>query len=230
MPEIASRHHLRARQPRRRAGARRGGRDAGRDRAGGGHPGPGAGGRAARRLLTAKALAAARELPFAAGRSSAGSRRGELPASPDPIRRRRPGGSLRAAVPVPDRQRRTHAARARHRARRLRGARPHARRRGRRGLRQGREDARPGLSRRARRSSGWPRPAIPRPSPFRARAASAPAAGGAGRAGVRAEPRLLLRRAEDGAALHAARALRERGAGAGAPTWRPPTRRRSSTA
>ena len=97
--------------------------------------------------------------------------------------------SLRAAVPVPDRQRRAHAARPRRDARRLRGARAHARRRRGRGVRQGRADARPGLPGRRRRSSVSRRRAIPRRSRFpgSARRALARRARRA-RAGVRAEP------------------------------------------
>ena len=115
------------------------------------------------------------------------------------------------------------------RARRLRGARPHARRRRRRGVRQGRADARARLSRAAPRSSAWPRGGDPTRSRSRARRRAA--RGGRGRgAGLRRGPRLLLRRAEDGAALPRARARRGRGARARAPTSPPPTSARSSTA
>ena len=85
-----------------------------------------------------------------ARRPSAGPRRRQLLSPAARV-------GARAAVPVPDRQRRPHAARARERPRRLRGARADARRRRRRGIRQGREDARAGLSGRRRRSNGWRR-------------------------------------------------------------------------
>ena len=153
-------------------------------------------------LSTAKALAAAPRAAVRARRSPAGARRRELPALDGASARR-----LRAAVRLPDRQRRSHAAGARARARRLRRARPHARRRRRRGVRQGRADARPRLPRRRRaraprrrgRSRGVRLPRLARRA--RARAGAAPP-------GLRAQPRLLLRGPEDGAALHASRALR----------------------
>ena len=147
-----------------------------RDRRGGGHAGSGAGGGAARRPVhregAGRGAGSCRSPRSIICRAT--SRRTSSPAE---RRANAAGAAVRAAVSVPDRQRRAHAARARHRARRVRGPRPHARRRGRRGVRQGREDARAGLSRAARRSSAWPRTAIRRRSPSPARAASAPAAG-----------------------------------------------------
>ena len=137
-------------------------------------------------FATAKALAAARELPFAAvdhlqghvaanfiagaamvraGSVSQASVRSDLGRSalPQP-----PKGTVRAALRVPDRQRRPHAAGARARARGLRGAGRHARRRGRGGVRQGRAHARPRLPRRRRARSASPRRAIPTAFPFSA--------------------------------------------------------------
>ena len=106
--------------------------------------------------------------------------------------------AVRAAVPEPGRQRRPHAAGAGQRPRaRLRGARPDARRRRRRGVRQGRAAARARLPGRRRRSSGWRATAIRRRSSFPT---------GARLAG----PGLLVRRAEDRAALPRARAGRGR--------------------
>ena len=94
-------------------------------------------------LSTAKALAAARELPFA----PVDHLQGHVAANFLAAQRGRRGRDVRAAVRLPDRQRRAHAAGACHRARRLSGAGAHARRRRRRGLRQGRADARARLSR-----------------------------------------------------------------------------------
>ena len=128
-------------------------------------------------LSTAKALAAARELPFAPVDHLQGHVAANFLVSPSPMSRRSLP-SLRAAVPVPDRQRRAHAACARAAsttASRCSAARSTTRpaRRSTRGR---------GCSGwaipAARRSSGSPPTAIPRRSPSRARAASAPAADG----------------------------------------------------
>ena len=90
-------------------------------------------------VATAKGLAAARRLPLAPVDHLQGHVAANFLA-PD---------ADRAAVPVPDRVRRPHAARARDRPPRLRGARADARRRRRRGVRQGRAAARARLSGRA---------------------------------------------------------------------------------
>ncbi len=121
-----------------------------------------------------------RAAPAAAdpGRPPAGPRRRQLPRA----------RAARAALPLPRRQRRPHAARRGARPRRPRGARPDPRRRGRRGLRQGR-------------------------APARARLPGRPGAGEAGARGrsrgvrdaggdePRPRPRLQLQRPEDGARL-----------------------------
>ncbi len=113
-------------------------------------------------------------------------------------RRAGPHPPVRAPLRVPDCQRRTHAAGARARARGLRGAGEHARRRRGGGVRQGRPDAWTRLPRRARARTprGERRPeAFPFP-------AGGPQAGARHRPpGVRAQPGLLLRRPEDLAAL-----------------------------
>ena len=204
VPEIASRHHLELVNAVVERALERGGRRARRDRPGRRHAGPRARRRAARRPLHGQG---------ARGRARAAVRRRSTTCRATWRRtscapRRRAGGAVRAAVRVPDRQRRAHAARARARARRLRGARAHARRRRRRGVRQGRADARARLSRAAPRSSAWPRTATRRRSRSPGRAASARAAGVGARQAFARGPRLLLRGAEDGAALHAARARR----------------------
>ena len=110
---------------------------AGRDRPRGRHAGAGAGRRAADRRghrERARRLAAS---AVGAGESPAGAHRREL------------SGRLRATVPVPGGVRRAHVPGAGARARRLRDARPDARRRRRRGVRQGRAAARARLPGRA---------------------------------------------------------------------------------
>ena len=182
-------------------------------------------------LSAAKALAAARELPFARGRSPPGSRRRQLPARARPRRGGRRERAVRAAVRVPDRQRRAHAARPRSRARRLRGPRTHARRCGRRGVRQGRADARPRLPRGSRaRASGRGRGS--RAFSFPGSSARARGAAAGERAIERSRDGLDFSFAgrEDGAAVHAARAGRGRRRASAPPTSRPPTRPRSWTA
>ena len=127
----------RARHARRAAGARRGRRDlARRRRARRGHAGPRSRRGAARRAVGGEgdrvgAAAAAR-----AGRPPRGSRRVALPRA----------RTARAAVPLPARERRPHAAPRGSRARPLRAARNDARRRRGRGIRQGRAPARSRLS------------------------------------------------------------------------------------
>ena len=99
---------------------------------------------------------------------------------------------------------------------RVRGARPDARRRRGRGLRQGRAAARPAATRAGRRSSALPREGDPRAFDF-------PTAAGRRRTG------LLLRRAEDRAALQgSATSGRSEAQRRGAPTSPPPTSTRSS--
>ena len=148
-------------------------------------------------LSSAKAIAAARELPFAAvdhlqGHVAANfARRGWA----------RRAAPVRAPVRVPDRQRRAHAAGPRRRPRRLRGARQHARRRRRGGLRQGRPDARPRLSGRRRARSGWRARGDPEAfsfpgSPGERRRGRSPVAGGASPQGLD----FSFAGAEDGAA------------------------------
>ena len=147
------------RRRRRRAGPR--GRHARRRRPVAVTQGPGLVGALLIGVATAKGLAAPRAAAARARRPPAGPRRRQLPrARPD-----------RAAVPVPDRLRRPHAAGPRHRARRLRAARRHARRRRRRGVRQGRAAARARLPRRRRRCPSWPPTATRRRSRSRPRRA-----------------------------------------------------------
>ena len=190
------------RRRRRRAGPR--GHHAGRDRHRRRHPGPRPRRRAADRRRHRqgpgrRAAAAAR-----AGRPPPGPRRRQLPrARPD-----------RAAVPVPDRLRRAHAARPRDRARRPRAPRQHARRRRRRGVRQGRPAARPRLSR--------------RPGALEARRAGRPDGVRVPHRRARRRPRLLLRRAEDRAAVRGARPGGGGDRAAAPPTSPPPTSTRSS--
>ena len=89
-------------------------------------------------LAAAKGLAWGRGLPLVAGRPPARSRRLALP----------PADRPRAAVPLPARERRSHAAPRRAGSQGVHRDRHHARRRGRRGIRQGRAAARARLSRR----------------------------------------------------------------------------------
>ena len=211
----------RARQRRRRAGARRGRRDPRRRSTSSPPPsGPGLVGALLVGFSRAKALAAARELPFAPvdhlqGHVAANFLPGRRPQSvraPFLCLIASGGHTLLAQV-----DRRT----------RLRGPRPHARRRGRRGLRQGRAHARPRLSRAARPWSAWPRDGDPEAFDF---PGSPPSARGGGRRSVRPHARLLLRRPEDRAALPPPRARRARPRARAAPISPPPTRPRSSSA
>ena len=195
MPEWASRHHLEQVNAIVDEALAHGGREPRRHRAGRGHPGPGAGRRAADRRRHRQGPR--RLAPAAAGRRRppAGPRRGELP--------RR--GAVRAAVHLPAGQRRPHAAGAGHRPRGLRDARPDARRRRRRGVRQGRAAARPRLP--GRPGAVQAGAATGDPTAFKF-----PIASRMRRAG------LLLRRPEDRAALQGAR---PRPGGDGAPRRRP---------
>ena len=107
--------------------------------------------RAARRRLGGEGARLGARPAARAGRPPARPRRLALP-------RARPG---RAAVPLPARERRPHAAARRPGPRGLPRPRHVDRRRGRRGVRQGRAAARPRLSRRRARSTGWRARAIP---------------------------------------------------------------------
>ena len=181
VPEIASRHHLELVNAVVDDALGQARRDARRHRARRGHAGAGPGRRAARRRRHRQGDRRRPPAPARPGRPPAGPRRRQLPrAGPD-----------RAAVPVPDRERRAHAARPRHRPPRLRGARPDARRRRRRGVRQGRAAARA-------RVPG-------RPGAVEARGPGRPGGVRLPDRGARARARLLLRRAQDRAALHGAR-------------------------
>ncbi len=133
--------HLR----RRRRGARRRKRDAGRHRCRGGHTRPGSGGVAAR---WRRVRQGARVVAWHSGRPGSSSRRAhrivDACARRDAAPCRGPGGFGRAHEPVPDSG-----------ARPLPGDWADTRRRGRRGIRQGREAPRARLSGRARdRSRG----------------------------------------------------------------------------
>ena len=161
--------------------------------------------------------------PAGRGQHREGARRAAAAAAdprrppPGPRRRQLPRArAARAAVPLPGRERRPHAARRGARPRRPRGARPDPRRRRRRGLRQGRADARPRLSRAARRSSGSPREGDPE-------AFELP-----GRDEPRPRPRLQLQRPEDGARLPLPRPRPGRGRASAAPTSRRASRPRRS--
>ena len=113
VPEIAARHHLELhrRRRRRRAGAGAGG--ARRRLAGRGHAGARAGRRAAGRHRHGQGAGRRPAAAAGRGRPPPGPRRRELPRA----------GALRAAVPVPDRVGRPHAAGARSTTRAARGAR-----------------------------------------------------------------------------------------------------------
>ncbi len=171
VPEIASRQHLEADQPRRRAGVERGGYDARADRGSGSYAGAGACGGVAgwvcppERLWPRPVSCRSRRSIICRGTS-----------------RRTSSIGVRTAVPLPDRQRRAHAAGARAPSTtdtRCSAARSTTRR----GRRSTRGRGCSGWDTRAApRWSVWPPREIPRHSPSQARAASAPVAGG-GRAG-----------------------------------------------
>ena len=93
------------------------------------------------------------------GRPPAGPRRRQLPRA----------RAARAALPLPDRERRPHDAGRGPRPRRPRGPRAHPRRRRRRGLRQGRPPARARLPGRPGARTAGRRTATPRPSSCRSR-------------------------------------------------------------
>ena len=141
----------------RRAGA--GGRDAGRDRARGRDPRP----RADRRAAGGRGVGQG-----AGGRAPAAADPRGPPARPRGGQhpRRRPD---RGALPVPGGQRRPHLPGPRGPPGLLRGDRPDAGRRRRRGLRQGRPAAGPGLSRADPSWTGWPGRATRARSTSRAR-------------------------------------------------------------
>ena len=132
VPEVASRHHLDLVNAVVDDALRRAGASARRRRAGRGDPGPGPGRRAARRPGHGQGAGRRARAAVRAGRPPAGPRRRELP---------RPGRA-RAAVRLPGRQRRPHASSRGWTTTRLHGPRRDARRRGGRGLRQGRAAAR----------------------------------------------------------------------------------------
>ena len=170
VPEIASRHHLELVDLVVERALEQAGTSARRRRARRGHAGPGPDRGAARRPVGGQGAGCRARAAVRGGRPPPGPRRRQLPRG----RRRRGRPAVRAAVRLPDRERRAHAARAGRRPRRLRGARAHARRRGRRGVRQGRAHARARLPRRrrARAPGGGRGPArvrVPRLGP-RARA------------------------------------------------------------
>ena len=200
MPEVASRHHLElidaGRRRRARAGRRRRSTTSTRRRD------------AAARAWSARCSSASAPPRRSPPRAGCRCRRSTTCTATSP----RSSCSPSAFEPpflLPDRLRRPHAARAGRATTagfEVLGA--HARRRGRRGVRQGRAHARPRLSRRPGAASGWPRRAIPR------RSRSRPPQRVAG-------PGLLLRRAEDLAALQAARPGGGGGRSAAAPTSPP---------
>ena len=152
-------------------------------------------------VSSAKALAASRRLPLV----PVDHLHGHVTAS------MLGGDADRAALPVPRGERRPHLPRARGRPGRLRGARADARRRRRRGLRQGRPAARASATRAGRRSTGWRARAIPEAFDF---PRSAPGELDFSFSGLKTS--LLYR-------------LRELTDADRSPTSRPPTSARSST-
>ena len=188
VPEIASRRHLELVVAGRPGGARRGGGEPRRRRHGRRHAGAGPDRGAPRRPLRGQGARLGARPAARARRPSPRPRRVALP-------RARSG---RAALPLPARERRSHAPARRPRPRRLPRARHVDRRRRRRGVRQGRAPARARLPgrRRARPARAGRRPGgvlVP------------------GREAGRA--RLLVLGPEDGAPLRRARS-RRRGRGA----------------
>ena len=127
------------------------------------HAGPGPRRRAARRAVRCEGARLGAGPPARPGRPPPRSRRDAVP-------RARPA---RPAVHVPARERRSHAASRGARPVGVRRARLDARRRGRRGVRQGRAAARARLSRAAPRSTGSRGTATRRRSPSRSRASPA---------------------------------------------------------
>ena len=145
VPEIASRHHLElvnAVVDEALATAGVGLRDLGAVAATS-RPGPDRG--PAGRPVDGEGARRRRRAAVRGGRPPARARGGELPRA----------GPARAALPVPDRKRRPHAAGERRATRRVRAARLDPRRRRRRGARQGRAPDGPRLSRAAPRSTAW---------------------------------------------------------------------------
>ena len=151
VPEVASRHHLELTVPVVEAALDEAGATLDEIDAVAVTAGPGPDRRAAGRRQHGQGDRRAAPAAADPGRPPAGPRRRQLPRA----------RAARAALPLPGRQRRPHAAGRGPRPRRPRGARPDPRRRRRRGLRQGRPPARPRLSRAARRCSGWPRTGDP---------------------------------------------------------------------
>ena len=230
VPEIASRHHLELVNLVVEQALARGGESTLEDiELVAATQGPGLVGALLVGLSTAKALAAARELPFAAVDHLQGHVAANFLGDP-----RWPGERRHAFEPPfvcliasGGHTLLTHVTRAR----RLRGARPHARRRRRGGVRQGRADARPGLpGRRRARAAGRGR----RSARVRASRLAAPSA----RAGGKGTGRQAFEQGLDFsfAGLKTALLYRLRDLSAAEidarapPTSRPPTRRRSSTA
>ena len=167
-------------------------------------------------LSTAKALAAARELPFAPSTTCRGMwRRTSSP---------RDARALRPAVPVPDRQRRAHAADTRREhdgfevlGRTLDDAAGEAFDKGARMLGLGY----PGGAALERLAGEGDPEAFSFPGSRGERSRG----GRGGPPGLREEPRFLFRGPEDGAALPLRELLEAEVAGAPARTWPPPTRR-----
>ena len=205
VPEIASRHHLELVDAVTADALERSGRPARRRRARSpSRAGPGLIGALLVGVSSAKALAAARRLPLVPVDHLHGhvvaSTLGDDPVEPP--------------LPVPRGERRPHVPRARGRAVRLRGARPDARRRRRRGVRQGRPPARPRLPGRPGASTGWRERATRRRSTF---PRSAPGELDFSFSGLKTSLLYAIRDLGDG-----------RGASA-PPTWPPPTSARSWT-
>ena len=220
VPEIASRQHLEQVNVIVEQALDAGGRDARGCRAGRRHAGPGPGRRAAGRTSSAKALAAARELPFApvdhlqghvAANFLAGAARGRRFEPPFVCLIASGGHTLLALV-------REHDG-FEVLGRTLDDAAGEAFDKGARMLGLGY----PGGAALERLAAGGDASAFASPA-----RPSAP--GGQARARRSRRARLLLRRAEDGAALQAARAARAGARPIAPPIWPPPTRRRSSTA
>ena len=201
VPELASRRHLELVDAVTADALERAGARLGDVSDGGGDPRPGADRGAARRALLGEGAGRGPRAAARAGGPPARPRGGEHAAA----------RSDRAALPLPRGERRPHVPRAGGRPGALHGARADARRRRRRGVRQGRPAARARLPGRARRSTAWR--ATGDPAGLRLPAQRARRA------------RLQLQRAQDLAALPGARRAGRRGP----PTSPPPTSARSST-
>ncbi len=188
VPEVAARHHLELTAPLVEAALAEAGVGLDRHRCGRGdrrpRPDRRPAGRDQHRQGDRRGAAAAAD----PGRPPAGPRRRQLPRA----------GAAGAALPLPRRQRRPHAAGRGPRAPGLRAARPDPRRRRRRGLRQVGAAARARLPGRAGARKGGGRG---RPGGLR----------DAGRDGPRPRPRLQLQRPQDGARLPLPRTRRRGG-------------------